>query len=227
MKKAIITLLIFSLIAAPVFANPVGSYSGPSIPVIIGILSVFTLGIVYVIYDVFTNHDRVEFTSEEINLTINTDNSVDVEGVYHFRRTGRSISTYEIYYPFPDQKKYGEIEVNSLKINNKDIRYYDWEFAHHDRIILNLAFDDSDKCEMLISFTQFPQNSSYKYILRSTRKWKKELERSEINVFLQDSYELNSNYQELVVAKTDDLEYNMVMNQFYPEKDLIINWEKR
>ena len=79
---------------------------------------------------------------------------------------------------------------------------------------------------MLISFTQIPTNSSYKYILRSTRKWKKELEKSTINVILPASFNFESNYSELAQVNSDDTisEFSMIKNQFYPDKDLFINW---
>ncbi|MDP8210522.1 MAG: hypothetical protein RAO94_14125 [Candidatus Stygibacter australis] len=230
MRKIIITLLMVSLIITPIFANPMPEgRSGPDPKIFIGVISVITLGLGYLLFRAFTNHDKVEFISEEITLSINDDNSVDVEGVYHFERTGNAIKTFEILYPFPDQKEYGEVEIKSVTINNREAEYYNFELNRYQRINLTLGFDGSDKCEMRILFTQKPENSSYKYILRSTRKWLQELEESIINVNLPASYILESNYPELAEVNTNNTqsEFSMVKTHFYPERDLLINWDNK
>ena len=179
MKKILITILMISLICTPIFANPkpANRFSGDAV---FGIISVITLGLGYVFYKVFTNDDKVEFTNEVINISVNEDNIVDVEGIYYFKRTGNSIQSFEIFYPFPKQKKYGEIEIESLTVNDKEVKYHQFELKRYNRISLNLYFNDSDKCKLMISFKQKPQDSSYKYILKSTKKWKQELEESKI-----------------------------------------------
>jgi len=127
MKKIVVTLLMLSLIITPIFANPRPSNNNNTLYIVIGVVSVLTLGIGYMIYDIVTNHDKVEFVNEEVNLTINDNNSIDVDGVYRFSRTGESIKSFEIVYPFPDQKEFGEIEINSIMINNKEVEFHKFE----------------------------------------------------------------------------------------------------
>jgi len=229
MKKFFIMLIMISLISTPIFANPIPT-NGSKPGLIIAIFSVVTLGIGYLVYKAVTNHDTVEFTKEEINLTVNEDGSVNVQGEYHFRRTGDSVNIFNIQYPFPDHKKYGKVEIESVTVNNKEKKYYQHELKKYDRISLSLEFKDSAECEMIIHFIQYPENPSYKYILKSTRKWKKELEESVINVMLPESYSFESNYPEIlenVSSENNQTKFSMEKIDFYPETDLQFDWEQR
>ena len=219
MKKALITLIILSLIIVPIYANPRPSNS-PKL--IIGIFSVVTLGLGYILFKAFTNDDVVEFKDEEIDIKINENNSVDVTGIYNFKRTGKSVKTFKIIYPFPNQNEFGKVEIESVKINGEEVKYHKFNLTRRNQISLNLNFTDDDKCELFISFKQKPNNSSYKYILKSTKKWKKELEKSIIKVILPASYQFESNYNDF---EEKESEYKMTKHNFYPDKDLFINWK--
>ena len=230
MKKIIIFIVIFSLIITPIYANPVPATNQSRPNTAMRIVFVVTLGIGYLLFKAFSNDDVVEFKDEKIDIAIDKDNSVNVTGIYNFRRTGKSIKTFQILYPFPNQKKYGEIEIKSVTINGKKAKFHNFELKRYNRISLDLTFDDSDECKLLICFKQKPQESSYKYILRSTRNWKKELEESQINISLPVSNELKCNYSDFVLSKNSNKvlsEYSMQKKQFYPNEDLLITWSKR
>lgn len=228
MKKFLVTFLILSLVIVPIFANPRGYYSNwLYLPLVFA--SVLTLGTGWGLFNAFTIHDKVEFKSEEIEISINEDNSIDVCGIYHFSRTGKKVSSYNIRYPFPDQKEYGKVMVNSVKVNNQDIEYFDFEVNNHDRISFELVFGESDDCDLEVNFTQYPESSTYKYILETTKYWKKALERTEITVNMSEDIELSSNYEELekVIFTGIESKYIMVMEDFYPEEDLVIFWHQQ
>ena len=226
MRKILFAVLLISLISTPIFANPLPSnrYNGD---VVIGIISVITLGLGFLFYKAFTNKDKVEFTNEEVNISVNEDDIINIEGFYHFKRTGKSIKTFEILYPFPKQKKYGEIEINSVTINDREAKYHQFELKRYNRISLTLNFNETDDCELRISFKQKPINSSYKYILKTTRKWKKELKESIINISLPTSQDFQSNYSEFVKKENsaeNRSEFKMQKVNFYPNEDLMITW---
>lgn len=229
MKKFFITIIMVCLIATPIFANPKPA-NDVSPGVIIGIISVVTLGIGYLVYKAVTNHDTVEFIKEEINLNVNEDGSVNVQGEYHFRRTGDSVNIFDIQYPFPDHKRYGKVEIESVIVNNKEKKYLIHELNKYDLISLSLDFKDSDECEMIINFTQYPEDSSYKYILKSTKKWKKELEESVINVLLPEPFSFESNYPEMlenISLEKNQTKFSMKKVDFYPETDFDFSWEQK
>ncbi len=106
MKKVILILLIFSLLILPVYANPKPVYSTSTIKVVTILLPILTFGVGYLLFKGFTNKDKVEFTNEEINISINKNNVVNVHGYYHFKRNSKSIKAFKIVYPFPAQKQY-------------------------------------------------------------------------------------------------------------------------
>lgn len=229
MKKILIVFLMIVLISTPIFANPKPSnrFSGDFV---IGVISVITLGLGYLFYKAFANKDKVEFTNEEVNISVNDEDVVNVEGYYHFKRTGNSINSFEILYPFPEQKQYGEIEIDSITINDQEVTYLQFELKRYNRISLTLNFNETDECELMISFKQKPSKSSYKYILKTTKKWKKELEDSIVKISLPASKDFQSNYTEFVKnenSSENKSEYKMQKINFYPNEDLFITWSDR
>lgn len=228
MRKILIVFLMISLISISIHANPKPGNTVNE-DFVIGVISVITLGLGYLFYKTFSNKDKVEFINEEVNISINNEDEVNVEGIYRFKRTGKSVRTFEILYPFPEQKQFGEIEIDFIAVNGREMKYHQFELKRYDRISLSLDFNEIDECELVISFKQKPLKFSYKYILKTTKKWKKELEESIINISLPVSKDFQSNYMDFMRKENPNekkTEFIMHKINFYSDEDLMITWSE-
>jgi hypothetical protein len=225
MKKALITLIAVLLVMNSVHANPRPTYNPivEYLPVIVG---VFTLGLGFLIYRSLSGKYKVEFTEEEINISVNEEGSVTVEGNYKFKRSGKGIKNYKIVYPFPTRKKFGEVQILEVSINGRTAEYHTFEVKRSNQISLNLHFDESDICNFKIKFIQNPINNEYKYILKTTKRWKKPLESTVINLNLAENIKLENSYYPLIQIKKDNAfsTFQFKEKEFYPYEDFDFSW---
>jgi hypothetical protein len=229
MKKLCIILTMLLIINLS-FANPrpdasSGRSSGNKIQ--LAFLGLFTAGLGLFIYKAITFHKKVEFVEEQIDITLKDDNSVEVMGEYKFIRTSQAIKNYKIIYPFPAQKEYGEVDIIEVTLNGKKQDFLQFELQRKDRISLELYFADSDECVLKIKFVQKPLKDEYKYILKTTRKWKRALQSSEIDLRIAADLELkNCNYRLNEIKGKDETlsSFQLKEKNFYPDEDFEITW---
>ncbi|HPR18168.1 MAG TPA: hypothetical protein PLD62_07970, partial [Candidatus Cloacimonadota bacterium] len=164
---------------------------------------------------------------ETIDITVQPDGAVQVTGKYHFIRPKKASDNFKITYPFPDPKEFGDVEVKRILVNGKEANPVEKHLRNLKRITLNLFFEGKDDMEMEIVFVQKPNYNHYKYILTTTKTWKKALQKSLITLRLPAGINLDKcSYN---VTETDGEEgekiFRLLEFNFYPDKDFEFSWK--
>ena len=226
MKKILLILMSLILITNLLFPNPVGVKRSSDKGIYI-VLAIATFGIGLLIYDLISSKNKVEFIGEKIDISVNEKNQVTVYGLYNFSRSSKSKKNFNIVYPFPDQDEYGEVSIDFIKVNGNLVDFMRDDLISKDMISLELVFDDFGKSTFEISFTQDPGNSSYKYILLTTKSWMRSLDYCEINIYYPTDFSIDVNYPNFVANSSDNEDkssLNFIRKDFMPENDLFIKW---
>ncbi|MDO9578939.1 MAG: hypothetical protein Q7J16_13735 [Candidatus Cloacimonadales bacterium] len=229
MTKSICILLAFLLLANLAFANPVEakSESNNTQWIILGIL---TLGIGLVIYNIFFQPRTALFTEEKIDITLQTDGSVEVIGNYTFTRNKESLKHFQVIYPFPKFKEFGEVEDLEISVNGRKMDYLPKELKFKEQVTLEMFFNGYGECNLKIRFVQKPTANHYKYILKTTRSWKKPLLSSIINLHVAEGFVLNEcNYElnKMDAEKAGFSSFQLHEKDFYPDEDFEFSWNEK
>ncbi|MCF7793159.1 MAG: hypothetical protein K9N09_11410 [Candidatus Cloacimonetes bacterium] len=226
MTKTIYILLAFLLIATPAFANPKGSSDFSTGQFII--LGVLTLGIGLLIYNLFSPPPKATFQSEEIGITLLPNGFVEVDGKYKFTRPDDSVKHFKITYPFPKSKDFGNVQIKKMMVNGAEIENVSQHLNNPKQVTLELFFEGKDELEFEIVFLQKPPRNSYKYILETTKSWKKPLESCKINLHLPEGFAVAHCNYNLISLENEEgrgKEYQLTAFNFYPEEDLKFSWK--
>jgi len=228
MKKTIPVILVLLLMFQVVYPNPVPVKRSNKyiFPIISGIVTLF-LG--FNLFKAIITKNEVEFIDEKIDISVTENGSVEIVGEYRFLRIGEGVNNYKVIFPFPMQKKFGEVDVKYVLINERNADYIPFEIRRKNQVSLELFFDEKDVCVLKIKFVQKPLQEEYKYILKTTKFWKKALESTEINLSFTENFELKKcNYRLNTIKIDNEIEGSQLIEKdFYPYKDFVFSWSKK
>jgi hypothetical protein len=123
----------------------------------------------------------IQFYKEDIDFVVKN-NYFEVNGIYYFCNVNNRKTKIDLFYPFAtDSLNYGD--VDSIKVTKKDA---DIHFIRKDNqgIYFLLEMDPYGTSEYYISYRQKILGNKAEYILMTTSKWNKPLERVNYRLIL-------------------------------------------
>ncbi len=166
------------------------------------------------------------FLNEKIEITIG-DQSCKIKGLYYFRNIKTSILKRTLYYPFvidsclvyPDTIKVlnHQNNENTSFVNTKSGIHFPIEIPPGKTVLYE------------VYYTQKILANKMEYILTTTQKWGKPLEKAEFIVNLPSKFELKFLSYEYDEKKeiNNYYIYEIYKNNFMPKKNLIVEWARR
>lgn len=173
------------------------------------------------VHDIKTEDVNLEFYKENITIAVSKNNTV-VNGLYYF--TCNEQTDVSLFYPFPVDSSHEypyAINVKELDKGNVPFR------AVNNGIIFNLSLDADETKVVNISYTQTITTNNTKYILTTTKTWKKGLTEAEYVINVPKSLKnLHISYQpdEIHEEGTTTI-YIIKKENFMPTKDINISWD--
>ncbi|RPI74333.1 MAG: DUF4424 domain-containing protein [Ignavibacteriales bacterium] len=165
------------------------------------------------------------FSEEIIEIKIYEDYA-DVYGAYLFKSNSESDIKSTLYYPFPVSDSYPYPE--EIKVFDK---YYNE--IHFTELSSGIYFSISllpDSVSLIkVFYRQKLNTQTMKYILTTTRQWKRPLEKGEYVISLPEEFELKTlsltPYSREIKSSRNI--FHIKKENFMPETDLIISWAGR
>jgi hypothetical protein len=167
-----------------------------------------------------TKELKLDFLKEEITILISRDEVV-VEGIYYFQSNLRTNVSF--YYPFPVDSLHDypyEISIEELDTGNVSFKRI------NKGIIFNLYFDANETKVVSISYAQKIKANNAKYILTTTKAWKKGLKEAEFCIIVPKTLKnISISYQpDEIHEEGNETRYIIRKEDFMPEKDINISW---
>jgi len=226
LKVIIVSILILFFLPCELLANPHyypephHDNTGLTIGIIFGVVSFSVLFYRLVEHILYPN--KIEFESEDISINIFSD-SVNVDGSYIFINPESKDRIVKIIYPFYIDDSIGQPNNISV-IYEGNIIDYEWEEMKG--IIFKIKIPAYGRRELNVSFTQQCKENRFVYILTTTKKWGKSLISAKYSIHTDNSISDITVPYEFSRIPTDNAGslYTMSVNNFMPDKDLIIMW---
>jgi hypothetical protein len=184
------------------------------------------MGILSIITFIYGASQLPDFYRENINITIN-DSTAEVEGYYYLFNNNVDDIKIALAYPFPVNEGLKFPSVISVFDNTakNNIAYK----KRKKSISFPVSISALDSTIILINYIQKCPSGFFEYILTSTRLWGKPLELAEFTIkidsnlkLLSHSYNFDSTYQ-----KKDKTHYYFKKENFLPNENIYIRWERR
>jgi hypothetical protein len=162
------------------------------------------------------------------NIIINVEDSItEVEGYYYLFNNSVDDTKIVLAYPFPvnENLKFPYVVSVFDKTHKNKISYR----KRKKSISFPVSISALDSTIVLINYTQKCANKNFEYILTSTKYWGKPLELAEFTIeidnnlkLISHSYEFDTTYQE-----KDKTYYYFKRENFFPDKNIYLRWERR
>ena len=186
--------------------------------------SFFVLFAVYAGTNVFS---PVRFDREKIDVFI-TGGQIHVRGFYHYRNRLPLPLTFSLGLPFPVDSMHAApstYSVSEVSPDGSAIR----EIAtrkYHRNVVFRLFFWPSGEKWIGVDYRQQVAAPNARYILLTTRKWKRPLEWGEYALHLGNAYELGvSNYNLQKSTDGPGMSYCFIKQNFLPAEDWVFSWK--
>ena len=161
---------------------------------------------------------ELSFDSEELTFRID-ENNFYVSGYYHLISSGLNVIETALYYPFPKDSVF--FPADSIKIfditNKKEIKNIESKLGG---VIFNVEIDSS--LTLFISYKQKLKSKTAKYILTTTKYWKKSLK--EVSYCLITPLDMEISYFSYKPNRNEIINnrkiYYWKKKNFMPEKDM-------
>lgn len=166
------------------------------------------------LFYIFTtlNRKQVKFTSEQITIDV-YDTAAQTSGTYYFKNESLFSTEIQIEYPLTNE----EFEIIDAKFNGETIPYE----KQDSNVIFSLTFPAREESMLEVQYGENIEDE-YEYILTSTQKWERELDRSEFTVNLYNNAEISASSYEL--EKTAETQYSLTKTNFIPESNFTLEF---
>jgi len=162
-------------------------------------------------------HRWVEFYQEHVSITCHEEDA-HIEGIYYLRNLTDGAITMTIQYPFPVNEYHPfprEIETDGLPFRQDSSNIY-----------LSMALRPREEKSFRIFYRQFHNNKRITYILSTTQHWGQPIQRAEFIVSVPAGWNPTlSLAPDRKEAKDGRVIYHILRNNFFPNEDLIIEWQ--
>lgn len=181
--------------------------------------------ITFILLTISISANDITFRKEYLDIFINDSNCV-LEGRYFLSNNTYANIRMPIHYPIAinDFQLYPD-SISVIKYQQDNIQY-----NRNNRglnFVLNIPADTT--ISIFIRYRQKTNKNKFEYIVESTKSWGEPLQYAKINIHLPRQFKLtNSSFTYKKVEETEDgLIYTIEKQKFYPDKNIIINWENR
>lgn len=150
-----------------------------------------------------------------------------LSGAYHFRNRTASPITVPLYYPlfdhaelpFPDS-------ITVEKIGHGSAIPF---VRRGTGIDFRITIPAQDSAAYRVCYRQPTPENRMEYILRSTRQWRRPLEKAQFRIILPDTLRLTSVSLPMTRLRKDARRtvYGCLRRNFMPDENLIITWKRR
>jgi hypothetical protein len=185
--------------------------------------SVLTILAFYLGSNIFS---PVRFDREKIEVWV-TGGQIQVRGLYHYRNRFPLPLSFSLGLPFPvdDAHKPPSIfsvsEVLADGSTSKEIASRNY----HTNVVFRLWFAPKQEKWVRVDYVQDILQTNGRYILLTTRKWNRPLDRGEYILHLRDDFDLAaSNYTLQLELGGQQKRYSFVRSNFYPSADWAFSW---
>lgn len=167
-----------------------------------------------------------QFVQEKIEITIE-DDYCRIEGDYYFRNNFSSTIKRQLFYPFPiDSTMFypDSVKVTDLQ-KSKNITFITAKTG----IYFPIEISPQKILSYKVIYWQKITNNKIEYILTTTHKWGRALEKAEFVIKLPEKYELkflSYKYNEIEEIN-NSLIYKIHKENFLPKRNLIVQWTRR
>lgn len=228
----ILTAALLANILAPTpgYANP-KPVKDPT-PTIVGVtMLIILIPAAFIMGEMYLTNlkkPKLQFVSENIVFTLQSDSIVNVDAVYSFMNHDTKKDSFTLYYPFPDERYLRKPELIDIKKKNGgmendlvcDINEDEWSFT--------TDYPLDAPVDIKIDYSQKTASQKFEYVLTSTNSWRQPLLSADFIIRIPEQYELSKcNYRCVEMDKVDGYRpYRISKAYFYPKKNLKFAWRK-
>uniref|UniRef100_A0A7C4GB26 Uncharacterized protein n=1 Tax=candidate division WOR-3 bacterium TaxID=2052148 RepID=A0A7C4GB26_UNCW3 len=162
----------------------------------------------------------IHFYREEVALDVRP-GMLRVQANYHFRSSAAQPVTAMILYPFP-------LDSNHAWPDSIVIPGYGFRLADSG-VTFVMKFSPGSEDSFQACYRQPLRGNSCRYIVTSTRKWKRPIDLARFRVDVPaDLPGVRLNYRPDSITRTGStVTYWFARRRFYPDRDVVVNWSDR
>ncbi len=171
----------------------------------------------------------VRFDQERIEVRV-ADGQIQVRGLYHYRNRFPLPLSFSLGVPFPGDDAHPTPSIFSISevladgSTSKEIA----PRSYHGDVVFRLWFAPKQEKWIRVDYIQSALQSNGRYILLTTRKWNRPLDRGEYILHLYNGSKLAaSNYPLQLEARGQQNQYSFVRSNFYPCEDWNFSWRTK
>lgn len=182
--------------------------------------------LIFLLFSAFLlSGNDISFHKEHLDIFIK-DSSCVLEGKYYLKNNTNQNISFPIYYPIAiDTNQFYPALISVFDHQQQSIKYKKNKNGVH--FSVNIPADTT--LFIIIKYKQPVLLNKFEYIVRSTRSWGEPLKFARIDIHVPVQYKLTgSSFSYNNVAKNEkELIYTIKRNNFFPDKNVIIEWQKK
>ena len=167
----------------------------------------------------------ISFYQEDLAIYVN-DSTCTLKGHYFLKNNTKRDLSIPIYYPIAIDETQNYPDYILLRRScGKEIKYQ--KDSKGIGFSVNIPADSI--ISIYIEYEQYVYSNNFEYIVESTRSWGEALKKAKIEIHLPHKFRLlkTSFSYNKVKNRADGLIYIIERNNFYPDKNVIIEWERK
>jgi hypothetical protein len=167
----------------------------------------------------------VRFDREKIEVWV-TEGQIQVRGLYHYRNRFPLPLSFSLGLPFPVDEAHQTPSIFSISevladgATSRAIAPRNY----HGNVVFRLWFAPKQEKWIRVDYVQSTLQPSGRYILLTTRKWNRPLDRAEYILHLCDGCELEASNYSLQPEARQPRRYFFTRSNFYPSADWAFSW---
>lgn len=167
----------------------------------------------------FAFAQNIQFYREDLQFTL-TKEHITVEGYYYFCNTSGGNGRFILFYPFPEDKKYGT--VDSVEV----LAMPELKEIHFNRsgngITFPVQVDPYNAKKIRVKYRQKISGHKAEYILMTTQQWKRPLELAHYTLIVPNEIQVDSLSfsPDTTFVKNNSTLYTWYKRDFLPDRNM-------
>jgi len=225
-RTVAVALLAAALTVGPAWANPAAEPGGQVFAAIAGVVALgglVTAGVIYALYKLYWSKNP-RFVREDVTITLEAERA-GVDGFYRFHNPGDKPRTLRLRYPFARGPQLGEPGNVVVRDEAGAALPFTWE---HKQIAFDVTIPPQGDAVVEVSYEQPCRGGNFTYIVTTTRRWRRPIDVAHFVVEAPAALApIKSSYEfEETAAGEDSVRYEFRRENFYPDVDLHLYWER-
>lgn len=226
LRWGVVAAVATAIAAVPAAANPIPVPEDSGSAVWIPVLVVGGAAAGFATYFLYKRHaaSRPSFAGEDVTIKLAPDRAY-VTGVYRFYNPGDKARSLKLRYPFARGPEVGDPENVAVRGGAGEDIPFSWK--RHD-VAFEIEVPARSEAAVTVSFEQPCSGCEYTYILTSTRNWGRPIDEARFAVVVPvQMVPVDCSYEwEKVPAVEGLARYEFSREDFYPDVDLVVHWER-